>query len=129
MRKIFFLIIVALFFISCSKEETTPPTQNTTNPFAGTWQFTFSGDYTGSNEATIRQGYTFRLPIIFTKSDSTTLDSYINCTVSPDGILTGQTFFAGAQIGTIEGKLSGSSGNGTWETYVPTHGTWKATKK
>ena len=119
-----FLLLMLLFFsiFSCSKDD------DDSKPLdlAGNWNGTFTGDVSGTWEATISES---GIVTGTAKVTSPSIQSNLNGNVSSDGKFT-------ATVGTtslgynFDGQLNGKSGDGTWKSSSKTQtGTWSGKKE
>jgi|LSQX01.2.fsa_nt_gb hypothetical protein len=117
-------VLAALFFSisSCSKDD------DDSKPLdlAGKWRGTFTGDVSGTWEATISESGIVTGTAMVT---SPPIQSHLNGNVSSDGKFT-------ATVGTtslgynFDGQLNGKSGSGTWKNSSKTQsGIWSGKKE
>ena len=131
-------IIVSLIFClaiicsGCSEDKKTDsnltdPSGTTTSPFAGDWTVAFAGDAEGGGTLQIKSDGSFSWIIILSDGVNTFTNT-ISGSVTSSGSLSGKIFFAGTEIGSIDGNFEGNAGSGTWSTIDPSSGTWSAVK-
>jgi len=122
MKKGIYLLLILLIFsiFSCSKRN-----DNSTNPLAGNWSGTFTGDISGTWAAIISESGTVTGTAFVT---NLSIVSGLNGNVSSDGKFN-------ATVGTtslgyiFDGQLNGNSGSGTWKNSDETEsGTWSGNK-
>lgn len=117
-----FVFASALLLTSCSDDPTT------SNPYQGNWNIAFAGDYTGSGSLKIDQDGKFSFNVTLINANYQTFTNTISGSVDDKGNASAKTYYAGDEIGGVSGKFNGNSGSGSWQTAVPTYGTWSASR-
>lgn len=114
--------VTLLFVAGCAEDN---PTGSGTSPYAGTWQVTFGGTFTGSKNVTIASDGRFSFDATLTGANG-----FLTFTgaVSSNGSVTADIYYAGSPVGSLTGSMYGSSGGGTYNTSGG-GGTWTATKQ
>ena len=123
MKKFLFLPLLFLLFC-CSEDSPTEPT----SPFAGAWDLVFAGSAVGAGSMDINNDGSFNLNVLLMDGNGDTFMNNVRGSVADNGDMEGDIYYAGDDIGDVSGKLSGSSGSGTWVTSV-TAGTWGMVKQ
>ena len=111
--------LLALLSSACDDDNVTTIKQN---PFIGKWNITFSGSYQGSGTLTVKENGTYHEEILLSSVLFT-----ITGTVTDQGIVVDAIILQNnSQVGTMLGKFSSNSGNGTWQTDANHSGNWAA---
>jgi hypothetical protein len=119
-----FTFSAALFaFTACNNDNPA----NTQNPYAGSWDYAFTGSQVGGGQITIGSDGQFSTPVVLKDSANNKTFKYtIKATVNSSGALNGKIMQNGSQDGTLSGSFRADSGSGKWRTAPDTSGTWSA---
>lgn len=115
-----FLIITTA---SCKKE-------TFSDLYAGAWEITFDGSFSGSKTMVIKEDKTFNFSIILSQGIwGSTTNNFVG-EVSDKGKITSDIFISGDDVGDVVGNLEkNGTGTGIYVTDLNTEGTWIAIKK
>lgn len=116
------LIFVLLVIAGCAEDN---PAGSGNNPYAGTWQVTFGGTFSGSKNATIGSDGRFSFDATLSGANGILT---VTGQVSSNGSVNADIYYAGSPVGSLTGTMYGSSGGGTYNTSGG-GGTWTATKQ
>ncbi len=121
-KALFLLISIATLLGACSKsfEET----------YGGVWTVTFQGSYDGVGTINVANDGTYSDDVVFDGGFWVgNITNHVQGSVDDNGKITGDIYMSGDKIGTISGNLrDDKTGTGTYQTDIPTSGTWVAVK-
>jgi len=123
MKKLFLLLAIILL-TNCGES----PTEPTSNPYKGVWSFVLGGGTTGQGTTTISSNGEFSFALLIIQTNGSTFTNEIRGTVDNSGSLRADIYYAGTDIGDASGKLSGTSGSGTFSS-TGSSGSWAMQKK
>ncbi|HTK81783.1 MAG TPA: hypothetical protein VL633_05785 [Bacteroidota bacterium] len=115
-------IIALLVMVGCAEDN---PAGSGNNPYAGTWQVTFGGTFSGSKNAAIGSDGRFSFDATLSGANGILT---VTGQVSSNGSVNADIYYAGSPVGSLTGTMYGSSGGGTYNTSGG-GGTWTATKQ
>ena len=116
------LCFVVALLTGC-KNDTSGPGAGA-NPYAGNWNVSFAGAFTGSRTTTIASDGSFSFSA--TASGISGPVTWTG-TVSTTGSVSADAYYQGQAVGYLSGTLTSNSGSGTYSSSGG-NGTWTATK-
>lgn len=133
MKKFLFSLMVimpvTLTAVSCdSNDEQSHEHVNPYDQFKGTWTGSFSGEDSGTWNATIDKDG--KAAGTISSNGISSLTFQLSGTISENGSINMSYTYNGQQLGTMTGTMGTVNASGTWESPVQDKkGTWTGTKK